>query len=81
MKFEKKYLARNFHHVAAVFMTTTHYVGAVLTTKDYLVNTNTVHNLQLGVLIVGFLLRTGQKFNKSLGICLMIFLKFLTRAK
>ena len=44
-------------------MTATHYVGAVLTTKDYLVNTNTVHNLQLVVLIVGFLLRTGQKFN------------------
>ena len=38
VKFEKKYSARNFYHVAAVFITTTHHVGTVLTTKYYLVN-------------------------------------------
>ena len=55
-----------------IFMpTTTHHVGAVLTTKYYLVNTNTVLNLQLVVyhvkyrlLVVGFLLAHAEWFFK-----------------
>ena len=36
-----------FSSPLTMLVTTTHHVGAVLTTKYYLVNTNTVLNLQL----------------------------------